>query len=181
MSNQWNRRLLFGTFWLAIVVLSGCGLQGSSTGNGVGSSTLGMPGTGMMPGSGMMPGMNESPLQASINGDVSFSADIQPIFNNRCIRCHNPIMFTGMLDLTEGTSYDSLVDQPTSPTCWSEVLSPTRVVPSVPELSMLWRKTMPTADRCRNPMPLGTQGLGVIAPDEFALLEMWIVQGAQNN
>jgi hypothetical protein len=30
-------------------------------------------------------------------------------------------------------------------------------------------------------MPLLTPGLGVIAPDEFALIEMWIFQGALNN
>jgi len=143
-----------------------------STGSAISPPMVGMPGTGMQ---------NESPLRVFINGDVSFSADIQPIFDNCCIRCHNPVGMSGRLDLTEGTSYDSLVNHPTSPACMSEVISPIRVVPSDPELSMLWRKTKPTSDRCGNPMPRGTQGLGVEHPDEFALLEMWIVQGALNN
>ena len=176
MSNQWNRGLLFQIFGLAIALSSGCGMHDSSTGTGISPPMVGMPGTGMMPG---MP--NESPLRAIINGDVSFSADIQPIFVNRCTRCHNPVMMSGRLDLTEGNSYGNLVNQPTSPPCMSEVPSPIRVVPSDPELSMLWRKTKPTSDRCGNPMPRGTQGLGVEHPDEFALLEMWIVQGAPNN
>jgi hypothetical protein len=30
-------------------------------------------------------------------------------------------------------------------------------------------------------MPLGSDGLGVIAPNEFALIEGWIAQGARNN
>ena len=30
-------------------------------------------------------------------------------------------------------------------------------------------------------MPLNTEGLGIIAPDEFTLIEMWIAQGALDN
>jgi hypothetical protein len=129
-----------------------------------------------------MAGMqNENPLRVRINGNVSFSADIQPIFDNRCFHCHNDVILGGDLDLTEGVSYDSLVSQPTSAACMAEVPDSVRVVPSDPEGSMLWRKCKPTCDRCREPMPRFTEGLGVIAPEEFALIEMWIVQGAPNN
>jgi hypothetical protein len=112
---------------------------------------------------------------------VSFCRDIQPIFDNRCIRCHNPVMHTGSLDLTTGNSYANLVNQPTSAGCMAQVPDSVRVVPCDPPASMLWRKTMPDDSRCGRPMPLGTAGLGVIAPDEFALIENWIAQGAQSN
>ena len=112
---------------------------------------------------------------------VSFSSDIQPIFDNRCITCHNPDRFLGSLDLTEGNSYGNLVNTPTSDTCMMTVPDSVRVVPCDPAASMLWRKTLPDDSRCGRPMPFGTDGLGVIAPDEFALIEQWIAQGAQNN
>jgi hypothetical protein len=48
---------------------------------------------------------------------------------------------------------------------------------------MLWRKSKPVGlpDRCGGIMPLGTQGVGIIAPDEFAKIEQWIEQGALDN
>jgi len=115
------------------------------------------------------------------NPCISFSRDIQPIFDNRCTRCHNPDLLRGGLDLMPCSSYGNLVNQPTSPTCRMTVPDSIRVVPCNPTDSMLWRKTRPDDSRCGNPMPLGTQGLGIIAPDEFLLIETWIVQGAQNN
>jgi len=112
---------------------------------------------------------------------VSLCRDIQPIFDNRCTRCHNPDLLRGGLDLTRGNAYANLVNQPTSAACMAEVAGSIRVVPCHPADSMLWRKTKPDDSRCRMPMPLGSPGLGVIAPDEFALIERWIAQGAQNN
>ncbi len=112
---------------------------------------------------------------------VSFSREIQAIFNNRCTNCHNPTLLRGMLDLTPGNSYTNLVNRPTSPGCVAEVPGSVRVVPCNPLASMLWRKTLPDNSRCRAPMPLNTPGLGVIAPGEFALIQAWICQGARNN
>ena len=112
---------------------------------------------------------------------VSFSSDIQPIFDNRCTRCHNPQLFRGAQDLTAGNSYVNLVNHPTSPGCMAQVPGSVRVVPCDPAASMLWRKTLPDPSRCGVPMPFGSPGLGVIAPDEFALIQAWICQGARNN
>lgn len=112
---------------------------------------------------------------------VSFANDIQPIFDNRCTRCHNPDRLLGGLDLSPCSSYANLVNQPTSPTCMMTVPDSVRVVPCDPPSSMLWLKTRPDDGRCGVPMPFGSAGLGVIAPDEFLLIETWIVQGAQNN
>ena len=112
---------------------------------------------------------------------VSFSREVQSIFGNRCTRCHNPELLRGGLDLTPGNSYANLVNRLTSPGCMAEVPGSVRVVPCDPRASMLWRKTLPDASRCRAPMPFGSPGLGVIAPGEFALIEAWICQGARNN
>ena len=110
--------------------------------------------------------------------DVSFANDIQPIFDARCIGCHSDASF---LPLTAGSSRANLVGQPTTPSCMKTAPDSIYVVPFDPPSSMLWLKTRPDDARCGVPMPYGTEGLGVIAPDEFALLEAWIAQGAQDN
>jgi len=115
------------------------------------------------------------------NPCVSFANDIQPIFDNRCVRCHNADLMFGGLNLSACSSYANLVCQPTSPACRMTVPDSIRIVPADPESSMLWLKTRPDDRRCGVPMPRGTDGLGVIAPDEFLLIETWILQGAQNN
>lgn len=44
--------------------------------------------------------------------EISFSNDIQPIFNSSCVQCHNG---TVSPDLTEGNSYSSLVPSYVTP------------------------------------------------------------------
>ncbi len=138
------------------------------------------------------PGSMDNGLSApQPSGGVSFAYDIQPIFDARCTRCHNPISFRGTLDLTADNSYNMLVNQPTSPGCMQEVPDSIRVAtcdvpPCDPSQSMLWSKTYPDArppdgSRCRGIMPPETPGLRYIAPDEFDLLERWIIAGAPNN
>jgi len=122
-----------------------------------------------------------SAASAWAGSTVSFANDLQPIFDARCIRCHNPDLLSGGMDLTSDNSYANLVEQPTSDGCMAEVPGSVRVVEFDPMSSMLWLKTLPDDSRCGVPMPRGTQGLGVIAPDEFTILETWIVEGAQNN
>src|SRR5215472_7323543 len=122
--------------------------------------------------------MSAGSAQRAAEAQVSFANDIQPIFDNRCINCHNPDLFRGSMDLTAENSYANLVNQPTSDTCMMTVPDSVRVVPCDTESSMLWRKALPDDRRCGRPMPLLTDGLGVIAPDDFALIELWIAQGA---
>ena len=109
---------------------------------------------------------------------LSFERDIKPIFQARCSGCHAPPSPAGGLDLSPDVSWENLVNQPTN--CRPTV---PRVAPSDPPGSMLWRKTKPVGlpDRCGGVMPLGTQGLGVIAPEDFAKVEDWIQQGALDN
>jgi hypothetical protein len=119
--------------------------------------------------------------QAGPGASVSFANDIQPIFDARCVGCHGGLFPSAGLDLTAGSSRANLVGQPTSPNCMLTAPDSVRVVAFDPQSSMLWLKTRPDDARCGNPMSFLTDGLGVIAPDEFALLEAWIAQGAQDN
>jgi len=123
---------------------------------------------------------------------VSFANDIQPIFDLRCTVCHNPVLLRGGMDLTEGNSYDMLVNHPVSTPCRNDLghdalhVQPCDTPPCDPSLSMLWSKTMPDArapdgTRCLQPMPLGSPGLGEICGWEFHLIESWIIAGAPNN
>jgi len=45
-------------------------------------------------------------LPVEIEGDVSYSVTIQPIFDAKCVSCHNGGGIP--LDLSSGTSYDNL-------------------------------------------------------------------------
>lgn len=118
---------------------------------------------------------------AGADATVSFALDVQPVFEARCVRCHNATTTRGGLDLSADVSYNNLVNVPTSAGCMMEVPDSQRVVPFCTTTSMLWLKCAPDPGRCRAPMPLMTEGLGIIAPEEFALVETWILEGALNN
>ena len=66
--------------------------------------------------------------------DISFSAEIQPIFTNNCIGCHNDSHPTG-LDLRDGMSYNLLVN--VSSANYAPNL---RIAPLSTENSVLWHK-----------------------------------------
>jgi len=120
-------------------------------------------------------------LSAWAGPTVSFANDVQPIFDFYCTGCHSGGFPLGDLDLTDGVSYDNLVNQPTSDGCMAEVPDSVRVVPFDTQDSMLWLKSLPDDGRCGVPMPWGTQGLGVIDPDAFATIDTWINEGALDN
>jgi hypothetical protein len=93
---------------------------------------------------------------------VSFSEDVQPIFDRKCTACH-PVSYP-YLDLRRGRSYKQLV----------RVSSRTRpaferVLPGRPELSYLL--THP-------PDPSLT---GLLTNEELELLIRWIDEGAKDN
>lgn len=79
--------------------------------------------------------LEEGPVFTEIEvTDVSFATDIQPIFNERCIDCHNETHPTG-LDLQDGISYSRLV-KVTSANYPPNV----RIEPLSKENSVLWHK-----------------------------------------
>ena len=108
-------------------------------------------------------------LTASVLAQVDYSDQIQPIFNNNCTMCHDS---SEGLDLSEGVSYDNLVD------VISQGYAPSlRVAPGSATNSVLWNKVANTGTY-GGAMPQGSSGLNA---DEAQLIETWINEGAQDN
>ncbi len=93
---------------------------------------------------------------------VSFSADVQPIFDGKCVVCH-PTSYE-YLDLRPGRSYDELVRI-------SSALQPAfeRVLPGRPELSYLLTH-VPDPSREH-----------LLTERDRATIERWIAEGAKRN
>lgn len=103
--------------------------------------------------------------------DISFSGDIQPIFNNNCIVCHDQTHQTG-LNLTSGFSYDLLVNQ--SSTNYSPNL---RIEPFSTENSVLWHKINDDGVFGGIMPQIG----GPLSNFEIEQIQAWIELGALNN
>ncbi len=191
-------------FALVFGALEGCSSNGVAPDNqgGSGDGAGGDGGTGTAPdggdaGSDLDAGVdagidggsqeNDGGSDAGVDGGtdagtlVSYSDEVQPIFNSRCTGCHNAVMNRGMLDLSAPDSRSRLVDVSTSSACSAQVPGVPRVTPGDTALSMLWRKAAGDAARCFSPMPPGGPGLKTIAPEDFEKLEHWIQQGALDN
>jgi len=96
---------------------------------------------------------------------VSFSNDIQPIFNAHCTNCHGG---QGGLTLTSGASYNQLVHVLAQSSCTVMY----RVLPYQAANSVLYRKVSGTS--CGNTMPVG----GSLTTAQINSLRDWINQGA---
>ena len=103
--------------------------------------------------------------------DVSYSADIQHIFNNNCVVCHNQSHQTG-LDLRENLSYDLLVN--VTSTNYAPNL---RITPFSLENSVLWHKIIDDGV-FGGIMPASG---GPLSNFEIEKIESWIELGALNN
>lgn len=114
--------------------------------------------------------------------NVSFSRDIQSLFNARCTDagCHGPSGTQADLLLAAPGTRSRLVDQPTSAQCSAERPGVLRVKAGDPRNSMIWRKTSNDPTKCLDPMPV-PRALISVAPCDFAKLEAWIQQGALDN
>jgi hypothetical protein len=93
---------------------------------------------------------------------VSFAADVQPIFDTKCVVCH-PTSYE-YLDLRPGRSYLDLVRV-------SSALQPAfeRVLPGRPELSFLLTHV---PDPSRE---------GLLSADDERVIATWIAEGARDN
>ncbi|MCF6214380.1 MAG: hypothetical protein L3J45_10200 [Flavobacteriaceae bacterium] len=95
---------------------------------------------------------------------VSFATDIQPIFNNNCIMCHNGVIVVSP-NLKEGFSYNALMSLPTG-----------SIIPGNSAGSELMDMLNGvSADGLTMPPS------GKMAPKNIALFGNWIDQGAINN
>jgi hypothetical protein len=102
-------------------------------------------------------------------GTVSFSKQIQPIFDARCTTCHGG---SGGLVLDEGESYSNLANVTAQKSCPSEK----RVTPGNASASVLYKKISGTS--CGTQMPKKGPPL---SEAEIRLIRTWIDEGARNN
>jgi len=117
--------------------------------------------------------INGNPIGPGSSDTVSFSRDIQPIFDQSCIRCHFGAGAPEGLDLSAGKSYNNLVNIPST-----EVPSLDRVEPFRPDTSYLVWKIEGDSGITGERMPFGGPYL---ADQTIALIRKWILQGALNN
>jgi hypothetical protein len=108
-------------------------------------------------------------------GSVSFDLDIQPIFDARCIVCHDFLgMAQDVLILKENVSYDNLVNEPATHT--GSPPSGTRVIPENSADSVLYQRVsgigLPSGESI---MPLGGPP---ISPAAQQIIRKWIDEGA---
>jgi hypothetical protein len=107
-------------------------------------------------------------------GGVSFSADIQPLFNAYCTVCHTPGGSASFLPLTVNLAHGALVNQNSTMTVGGGL----RVAPGDSAASVLWKRVSGAGlDPSEATMPPGF----TVPPDEQALIRAWIDEGAANN
>jgi uncharacterized membrane protein len=110
---------------------------------------------------------------------VSFSRDVQPIFNNQCVMCHNSEDPHAGLLLDEGLSHEQLVSMGSS-----ETTQMARVTPGDPDKSYLVHKLNNTHLKVGGTgwhMPPPTHMKSAVTLREKELIRNWIKQGAKNN
>lgn len=101
-------------------------------------------------------------------GPVKYD-EVQAIFDARCIGCHSGLDPNARLDLSQGVSYDSVVDGPSG-----EVPGLKLVEPGDSSLSFLWEKVNCSLPQVGVRMPTGVE----LLPSEQVLIRDWIDQGA---
>jgi len=146
-SNKFSYMVVFGFIFIAVAATAACG----------------------------SPGQTATTTPATTTGSqVSFSTDIQPLFNSRCVACHQGVGDAG-LSLEPGEAYANLVNI-------ASTQSPlVRVAPGNPEQSYLLHKLNGTQLQVNGSgarMPFGSS---VLSEPQIKLVRDWISQGALNN
>ncbi len=98
---------------------------------------------------------------------ISFSSQIQPIFNNSCTGCHGS---NGGLDLAAGSSFGNLVN------VQSQGYAGLRVASGDPAASVLWNKIENTGTYGGQMPPSGG-----LSESDRDLIQIWITEGALDN
>lgn len=120
-------------------------------------------------------------VAADGNGDgdgVAFATQLQPLFDARCVVCHQYGAAQAGLSLEEGDAHGNLVGVKST---GSKLL---RVAPGAPDQSYLLYKlrgTHASVGGTGARMPLPDNGAAPLSADEEAMIETWIAQGAPNN
>jgi len=111
----------------------------------------------------------------SSSSSLSFSKDIQPIFDANCVICHQGSSGPAGLSLQSNASYSNLVNAKSTE---SQL---TRVNPGNPDKSYLLNKLLGTQNQVGGTgaqMPFGASPL---SQSQINLIQQWIQQGAPNN
>jgi hypothetical protein len=132
-------------------------------------------------GSGVTPGGADGGDENGGDAAVSFSGDVQGIFDAYCTaNCHLAGGAASFLSLTSDVSYESLVNQPATRSDYSTGET-TLVVPFDSSGSVLYKRISQTGTvdgEQRMPTPSAGDSLG--ASDQ-QLIKTWVDEGAENN
>lgn len=135
----------------------------------MGVLTIGLATAGCNSGSGTTTTTSGSPSQ------VSYSRDIQPIFNNNCIVCHQITGQAG-LALEPSKSYAQLVGVQST-----QAAGRLRVKAGEPAQSYLLDKLNGTQVQAGGTGVRMPQGLPALSQNQVNLIKTWIEEGAKNN
>ena len=154
-------------FALAFLLLAGCGPVGSDK-----------------PDTAASDGEQDAVELLSPEPTLSFANDVLPVFANNCVRCHQ--RGAGFFDLTAEHAFTSLLGVAPFTECdeGGAFVKRDYVVPGDPDNSLIWIKISDTdfSVECGREMPpTGGGPLLSIAPDDAAVLRLWIAEGALNN
>ncbi len=110
-----------------------------------------------------------------VKENPSFANDIQPIFTANCAiaGCHSSAAAASGLDLSEGNTYDHLVNQPSSQEQDLLLVKPSDAENSYLVIKIEGRQTSGTQK-----MPINKSAL---SDDEIQLIRNWIDKGAEQN
>lgn len=111
---------------------------------------------------------NIEDVTGTVQSNVSFSADVQPIMQQHCVSCHNNNFANNNFN---ATSYESILSG--SGTVYGNQI----VVPNEPDQSGLVDIIEPDPESGLQRMPTG----GSLSGDEIQIIRAWIREGAQNN
>jgi hypothetical protein len=111
----------------------------------------------------------------STTSGVSFSKDIQPIFTNSCVICHQGASGQGGLSLDPGSAYKNLVNAASSES------SLMRVAPNSADKSYLLNKLEGTQGQVGGSGAQMPYGAPPLSQPQIDLIQQWISAGAPNN
>jgi mono/diheme cytochrome c family protein len=123
--------------------------------------------------------VTDQDAEARTDSPTGAFADVQAIFDGRCVICHDAqklgLPSDPALPLTAGAAYDALVNRPALETCGG-----TLVVPGQPEQSYLFRKVVDTTPcfGLRMPHPFESLIMVPLTAAQLATIRTWIERGA---
>lgn len=112
-------------------------------------------------------------LAAQEVAEISYKADVEPIFLAECNDCHGAKRPKKGLDLSAGVGYEALVGKPAN-----EVPDLLLVKPGDPDGSYLWHKMEHTAAEGKG-MPRTLFSSKKLPAEQLDLIKRWIADGAK--